>query len=46
MRKILFSMATSALFAGFLAANEFVLDEAHTSVNFKIKHMQISKQKI
>ncbi len=42
MRKILFSMVTSALFAGFLAANEFVLDEAHTSVNFKIKHMQIS----
>lgn len=39
MKKIL----VLAVFCSFIFGTEFVIDKAHSSVDFKIKHMQISK---
>jgi len=43
MKKLAFSLVAAGLIASGLNAAEFALDKSHTSVNFKIKHMQISK---
>ena len=42
MKKFLLSLSVSALVLGLANAGEFELDKTHTSVNFKIKHMQVS----
>ena len=42
MKKILFSTLSVFLLGGALNAAEYKLDNAHSSVNFKIKHMGVS----
>lgn len=46
MKKMLLAFITTAFFASSaLFAAQYSLDNAHTSVGFKIKHMQISNVK-
>ena len=42
MKKLLFSFGLATVLMSGVNAKDFQLDKAHTSVNFKIKHMKIS----
>lgn len=42
MKRILFSLAVLFMAAGLMAQSHYKVDPAHTSVNFKVKHMGIT----
>lgn len=45
MKKILSSLALASMLVATSNASEFMLDKAHTSIEFKVKHMMVSTTK-